>query len=75
MVKQKRESLLAPEHWTWREALSKVGSGGIKNLTTVKCLHLHLADHLAGVDNPVGEGVLELIDKRECDDRRCDVFI
>ena len=51
-----------------RRLLGGVGSGGLRDFTKVKCLHLHLADFLAGVDNPVGEKVWKMIEKKECDD-------
>ena len=64
-VAKRREALIKNDKV--REALRGVGSGGIRDLTKVKCLHLHLADFLAGVENPVGEMVWIMIDKRECD--------
>ncbi len=64
-VKEKRERLAKDE--SIREALQSVGSGGIRDLTKVKCLHLHLADFLAGVDNPIGEMVWSMIYERECE--------
>lgn len=50
-----------------RKFLEGVGSGGLRDFTKVKCLHLHLADFLAGIDNPVGEMVWKMIKKKECD--------
>ncbi|RKX55163.1 MAG: DUF501 domain-containing protein [Thermotoga sp.] len=49
----------------------KKGIGGVGNLETVKCLHLHVAIHLAGMDDPIGEYVLRMIDEMECDDAMC----
>ena len=53
-----------------RQILSRLGTGGIRNLRTVKCLHLHVADRLAGVKNPVGEMVLQMIDRPFCEGDR-----
>ncbi len=49
-----------------RIKLRKMGTGGIRNFSTVKCLHLHVADYLSGVKNPIGEIVLLKIDKLYC---------
>lgn len=53
-----------------RQILSRLGTGGIRDLRTVKCLHLHVADQLAGVRNPVGEKVLKMIDRPFCESDR-----
>ncbi len=58
-----------PERWV--EVLRNVGTGGIRDFKTVKCLHLHLADYLAGIENPVGKEVYELIKEKECSDYHC----
>ncbi|PIJ63272.1 DUF501 domain-containing protein [Mesotoga sp. H07.pep.5.3] len=42
------------------------GIGGIRNLKKVKCLHLHLASYLGGIDNPVGREVWNLLEKKQC---------
>jgi len=42
------------------------GIGGIRNLKKVKCLHLHLANYLGGIDNPVGREVWNLLEKKQC---------
>jgi len=73
-VVQKRISLLKPTDIVWKDMLSSVGSGGIRNRSTIKCLHLHLADFLAGIDNPVGEMVYNQIEKKECIDGICGGF-
>ncbi len=65
-VKRRRRELVKTE-WI-REVLEKVGSGGVKDLTKVKCLHLHLADFLAGVNNPIGREVWNMIEEKECND-------
>ncbi len=46
------------------------GMGGIKDFRHVKCLHMHVAYHLGGIKNPVGEDVLSSI-KMECEDGIC----
>lgn len=53
-----------------RKIFSSVGSGGIRNFRSVKCLHLHVADYLAGVMNPVGKRVLSMIEKPFCEEDR-----
>ncbi len=68
VVKKRRDALIKDENI--RRALEGVGSGGIRDISHVKCLHLHLADYLAGVDNPVGEQVWLLIGVKECDGGR-----
>ena len=71
-VKRRRRELV--ETGWIREVLENVGSGGIKDLTKVKCLHLHLADFLAGVNNPIGREVWNMIKEKECDEppRECE---
>lgn len=59
----------------WKEHLKNVGSGGIRDFTKIKCLHLHLADYLAGVDNPVGEKVFMLLNNTNCDDEYCKRYL
>lgn len=59
----------------WRKKLLNVGTGGIKDWTKVKCLHLHVADYLSGIDNPIGEEVLNLIGDINCMDKYCSKFI
>ncbi|ABQ47671.1 protein of unknown function DUF501 [Thermotoga petrophila RKU-1] len=71
-VIERRKRLLTEEH-SFREVLEKVGTGGIRDFSKVKCLHLHLADYLAGVGNPVGETVWNLIEKKFCDDVFCKI--
>ncbi|MBT1248528.1 MULTISPECIES: DUF501 domain-containing protein [unclassified Thermosipho (in: thermotogales)] len=56
----------------WREELKKVGTGGISNFSKVKCLHLHLADFLSGIENPVGELVFKKLERSECEDKYCE---
>ncbi|MEO2153793.1 MAG: DUF501 domain-containing protein [Aquificota bacterium] len=46
--------------------LLKGGIGGIENPTGVKCLHLHLASYLGGMDNPIGEEVYKKINRKWC---------
>ena len=47
-----------------------VGIAGQRDPCALKCLHAHVAAFLAGVDDPVGAGVLAAV-VRECDDDRC----
>ncbi|MGB9615623.1 MAG: DUF501 domain-containing protein [Fervidobacterium sp.] len=73
-VSHKRRKLLKNGDKKWNKYFENLGTGGIRNLTSVKCLHLHLADYLAGIDNPVGKEVYELIDNKECKTEICKVF-
>ncbi|MGQ0825581.1 MAG: DUF501 domain-containing protein [Actinomycetota bacterium] len=52
-----RDSMLAPDHSGPRP---RGGVGGTQ--TGVKCLHAHLAYHLAGGDDPVGRWVAARLD-------------
>jgi len=70
-VIKKRMSLLKPEDSEWDAVLASSGTGGIRNWKTLKCLHLHLADYLAGIDNPIGELVYNQIEKKECGECYC----
>jgi len=54
-----------------KKKLLSVGIGGMENPLGVKCLHLHLADYLGGIPNPVGKEVLKLIKVEECSDNYC----
>ncbi|HSQ22078.1 MAG TPA: DUF501 domain-containing protein [Coriobacteriia bacterium] len=47
-----------------------VGIAGQRDPLGVKCLHAHVAGALAGIDDPIGVGILATI-VRECDDDRC----
>ncbi|MBN1192916.1 MAG: DUF501 domain-containing protein [Coriobacteriia bacterium] len=47
-----------------------VGIAGQRDVGATKCLHAHVAAFLAGIDDPVGEGVLGSI-PAECADGRC----
>ncbi len=51
--------------WQIYSILSR-GIGGIRNLNTVKCLHLQLASFLGGIKNPIGKLVYELIEEHNC---------
>lgn len=73
-VISKRQALLKPEDSDWSSVLTSVGTGGIRDWKTIKCLHLHLADYLAGIDNPIGEMVYNLIVEKECADCFCKTF-
>lgn len=73
-VRTKRMEMLTPGDYRWKEVLSQTGTGGINELSKVKCLHLHVADYLAGIPNPVGKEVFEMIEAKECTDRLCARF-
>jgi len=63
---RKRRVKILPKEVQW-DVLIKSGTGGIKDPRIVKCLHLHTADFLAGIENPIGEMVLKMLEKTECD--------
>jgi hypothetical protein len=46
------------------------GFAGQRDVLATKCLHAHAAAWLAGIDDPVGEGVVQGTG-HECDDERC----
>jgi hypothetical protein len=52
------------------DACAGVGIAGQADPLAVKCLHAHVAALLAGIDDPVGEGVLAQV-RRECSDDLC----
>lgn len=54
------------------ERLSRCGMGGIADFKHVKCLHMHVAYHIGGIKNPVGEMVLSELKSVECDDCVCE---
>lgn len=56
---------LVLEPWQ-RDAILKRGIGGIRNIRSVKCLHLHLANYLGNVNNPVGALVWQEIPLHDC---------
>lgn len=55
--------------------LKETGVGGVASLSGVKCLHMHVADSLAGNSNPVGDMIVRRLDQAgarlECDRGRC----
>lgn len=55
--------------------LEETGVGGVASLTGVKCLHMHIADFLAGNSNPVGDMIVSRLAQAgarlECDRGRC----
>lgn len=55
------------------DACAGVGIAGQRDPLGVKCLHAHLALALAGIADPIGAEMLA--EGRECDDRRCDVYL
>ena len=56
------------------EALN-LGIGGIKHQKGIKCLHLHVATYLSGLDDPVGTQAIRLLEengtKISCDEMDC----
>lgn len=77
-VIQKRLNILESSDEKWKPLLSEVGTGGIRNFGTVKCLHLHVADYLAGIDNPIGKYVINIIENKEtieCLNGSCERFL
>lgn len=47
------------------------GVDGTRDPLFVKCLHAHLADYLAGNDNPIGALVASSVDHVGCEERCC----
>ncbi len=47
------------------------GMGGTRNFKHVKCLHMHVAYHLGGIENPIGKSVLSKINRLECKNGIC----
>jgi hypothetical protein len=47
-----------------------VGIAGQSDPLSTKCLHAHVAARLAGIGDPVGEGILASLEPA-CDDDRC----
>lgn len=43
------------------EDLLAAGPGGVKDPTNLKCLHIHLANYLAGMKDPVGSKAVDLL--------------
>lgn len=78
-----RMALVSDEDWERleREApnmvrvLKETGVGGVASLSGVKCLHMHVADSLAGNSNPVGDMTISRLEQAgarlECDRGRC----
>lgn len=56
---------IGADRWFF-SAIRDRGIGGVSELSHVKCLHMHVANLLCGVDNPVGKTVLEMLRHREC---------
>jgi hypothetical protein len=52
------------------DACGGAGIGGVRREGSVKCLHARVAAFLAGIDDPVGEGVAASLPDA-CDDERC----
>lgn len=75
LVSEDELERLRTDHPNMYKRLVKLGIGGIRHVSGVKCLHLHLADYLSGGDNPVGEEVCRLLAgdgiSLECDAGLC----
>lgn len=56
------------------ERLSVCGMGGITNFQHVKCLHMHVAYHIGGIENPIGKMVLSEIKGVECTTKVCKMY-
>ncbi|KAF2955721.1 DUF501 domain-containing protein [Marinitoga sp. 38H-ov] len=69
--KSERNSLLKNEPNWVNERLKNIGIGGISNFESIKCLHLQLASFLGGTNNPIGERVWGIIEKKECENCIC----
>lgn len=54
--------------------LGRCGMGGIEDFSHVKCLHMHTAYQLGGIENPVGRGVVAEIGGLECEDGFCSKY-
>lgn len=54
------------------DACASVGIAGQRDPLGTKCLHAHVAAALAGIDDPVGLGILGAM-RSECEDGRCGV--
>ncbi len=54
------------------DACAGVGIAGQRDPLATKCLHAHVAAALSGIDDPVGQGVLETLEP-ECRDSRCGI--
>lgn len=52
---------------------ASVGIGGQRDPLGVKCLHVHAAAFLAGIDDPIGRAVIETTGDA-CPDERCARF-
>jgi hypothetical protein len=53
-----------------QDACEGVGVAGQADPLLVKCLHAHVAARMAGIDDPVGDGVLAQV-RHECSDDLC----
>jgi exopolyphosphatase/pppGpp-phosphohydrolase len=55
--------------------LRNTGIGGVARFAGVKCLHMHVADYMAGNNNPVGDMAVSTLRQAgvwlECDGGRC----
>ncbi len=66
---------LADENVQVIERLKKRGMGGISDFKHIKCLHMHVAYHLGGIENPVGKMVLKELKNLECENCLCEKIV
>ncbi|MDP2401287.1 MAG: DUF501 domain-containing protein, partial [Actinomycetota bacterium] len=52
-----------------------VGIAGQKSPLSTKCLHAHVATYLAGLDDPVGQGVVASTESITCPSDLCARFV
>ena len=49
-----------------RDILEQTGIGGVRDLSTIKCLHAHYAHYLARKNNPIGKEIEKELDEKSC---------
>ncbi len=70
-----RDEILSEVKEKWiREKMASRGMGGIEDFSHIKCLHLHVAYHLGGIENPVAELILKEIGRLECEENWCQKY-
>ena len=62
---------MVDKDFKYYDYISKLGIGGSKDDTKIKCLHLHVANFFKTKINPIGKWVLENINPIECEDCEC----
>lgn len=69
---QARAIELADKNVRVIKSLKKRGMGGLSDFKHVKCLHMHVAYHFGGIENPVGRMVLSELEVQECESGLCE---